>query len=200
MNDAKPDDAKPDVQTAEQADEQAYIASVLEAWRRRPFFVNSAKETAERVKGLGFRAYLDDADSLLISDATGMGRDLSRFLSAADMADAFDELSAGLSDDPELLDPYQPEPQAPKPVRMRAAAAAPPQPEPVTVCAERCVHCGSNEERAGNLIIKVAVVGLGQHAFVHAKCWADWRAAQDDEPAPDINNSGDHSEEDEPHE
>jgi hypothetical protein len=182
MGDAKPNAQATDAQ-AEESDE-AYCASVVEAWRRRPFFVNDARETAERLKGLGFRAYLDHGGSLLIADATGMGRDLSRFVSAADLADASDVLVAGLAEDPELLGPpYQPEPQRPNPVRVRAAAA-PSQPELVTsVCAESCAYCGSNEEWAGNLLLKVAVVDIGVKTWVHAKCWAR-RAKQEGEPAP----------------
>jgi hypothetical protein len=184
MDDAKPDAQAPDAQAAE----RDYYISVVEAWGKRPFFVNSAKETAERLKGLGFRAYLDHGGALLIADATGMGRDLSRFVSADDLSDMFSALSAGLAQYPQLLDPYQPEPRRPRPVKVRAAAT--PQPEPVkSVCAYRCAHCGSDEEQSNNLIIKVGVIGVGERAFVDAKCWADWRAAQDGEPAPDINNS-----------
>jgi hypothetical protein len=121
MGDAKANDAKPDQRNVEEpdnADDDAYVVSVLEAWRKRPFLVggakervNGAKETAERLKGLGFRAYLDGDDALLIADMTGMGRDLSRFLSPADIADAFSTLVAGLTEDPQLLEPFQPTPQ-----------------------------------------------------------------------------------------
>lgn len=184
MDDAKPDAQAPDAQAAE----RDYYISVVEAWRKRPLFVHSAKETAERLKGLGFRAHLDHGGALLIADATGMGRDLSRFLSAADLPHVFDTLVAGLAEDPELLGPYQPEPQRPNPVKVRAAAT--PQPEPVkSVCAESCAHCGSNEEWTGNLIINVAIVGVGERTFMHARCWANWWAAQDNETAADINNS-----------
>ena len=171
MNDTGPD------QHCEELD--AYCASVVEAWRKRPFFVNLAKDAAERLKGLCFRAYLDGNGSVLIADTTGLGRDLSRFMLAADVSDMFDALAAGLAEDPGLLGPpYRPEPQRPKPVRVRAAAA-PSRPEPVkSVCAESCGYCGSNEEWTGNLVTKVGVAGVGECAFVHAKCWANWRAAQ----------------------
>jgi hypothetical protein len=182
VNDTRPD------QRGQELD--AYCASVVEAWRKRPFFVNLAKDAAERLKRLCFRAYLDGNGSVLIADTTGMGRDLSRFMLAADVSDMFDALAAGLAEDPGLLGPpYRPEPQRRNPVRVRAAAA-PSQPEPVkSVCPESCAYCGSNEEWTGNLMTKVGVVAVGERAFVHAKCWANWRAAQDGDLMPNLNNS-----------
>ena len=101
MNDTRPD------QHCEELD--AHCASVVEAWR-----INLAKDAAERLKGLCFRAYLDGNGSVLIADTNRLGRDLSRFMLAADVSDMFDALAAGLAEDPGLLGPpYRPEPQRP---------------------------------------------------------------------------------------
>jgi hypothetical protein len=61
-----------------------------------------AKRVVARLREFGFRPYLDDNGALLIADATGQGRDPSRFMS---IAAVFDQLAAGLADDPRLLDP-----------------------------------------------------------------------------------------------
>jgi hypothetical protein len=54
-----------------------------------------------RLRARGFRAYLDSQGVLLIADATGRRRDVTRYLP---IDEVFDELVAGLADDPELLD------------------------------------------------------------------------------------------------
>jgi hypothetical protein len=179
----------------------AYYAEVIKAWRKRSFFVSCARDTADQLKSLGFRACLDNNGSLLIADMTGLGRDLSRFVPAADIAAMFDTLAAGLTLDPELLglmccssstlvegQTRRPEPQAVKPARMRAKRGvsdnrAAPE-EAKTVSAESCVHCGLSEEWTGNLLLKIAVVDVGVKTWVHAKCWANWRAKQEGEPVP----------------
>jgi hypothetical protein len=224
----------PDAQA--EADAAAYIASVLEAWRKRPFLVsgagvegdakqnqnvegepsatttyvvevwpftvNRAKDAAERLNGLGFRAYLDLNGSLLIADDTGMGRDLDRFLLTADIANTFDALVAGLAEDPGLLGLYQPKPQRSRQRRLSARVATPPRREaeadPIkSVRPYPCVHCGSSKDETGNPMLKVAYVGPSERAFVHVRCWADWRAKQTGEPAPEAGNAEGSNEEDE---
>jgi hypothetical protein len=64
------------------------------------FAAAQAKQLITRLSALGFRAYLDDPDALLIADATGHRRDLSRLM---DIADVFSKLVAGLEDEPDLL-------------------------------------------------------------------------------------------------
>jgi hypothetical protein len=59
-----------------------------------------ARELLGRLRDLGFRAYLDDNGTLLIADATGHKRDLSRLM---EIADVFHKLVAGLEDEPDLL-------------------------------------------------------------------------------------------------
>jgi hypothetical protein len=59
-----------------------------------------ARDLIDRVRDIGFRAYLDRG-ALLISDTTGQRRDLSRFISPALV---FEVLNAGLDDKPALLD------------------------------------------------------------------------------------------------
>jgi hypothetical protein len=61
-----------------------------------------AKAMIARLRGFGFRPYLNDQGVLLIADATGKNRDVSRFMS---IATVFDTLVAGLADDSTLLDP-----------------------------------------------------------------------------------------------
>jgi hypothetical protein len=56
---------------------------------------------AGELRGLGFRAYLDQG-ALCLADNTGWRRDLSRFISPTLV---FEVLIAGLDDDPALLDP-----------------------------------------------------------------------------------------------
>jgi len=59
-----------------------------------------ARDLIDRVRDIGFRAYLDRG-ALLISDTTGQRRDLSRFISPALV---FETLNRGLDEDPSLLD------------------------------------------------------------------------------------------------
>jgi hypothetical protein len=59
-----------------------------------------ARELLGRLRDLSFRAYLDDKGALLIADATGHNRDLSRFM---DIADVFSKLATGLEHEPDLL-------------------------------------------------------------------------------------------------
>jgi hypothetical protein len=59
-----------------------------------------ARELLGRLRDLGFRAYLDDKGALLIADATGHRRDLSRFM---DIAEVFSTLIAGHDDESALL-------------------------------------------------------------------------------------------------
>ena len=66
------------------------------------FAIGPAKATVTRLQALGFRAYLDHG-ALLIADATGRRRDVSRYLP---IKEVFDRLNAGLDEDPGLLDPY----------------------------------------------------------------------------------------------
>lgn len=63
--------------------------------------VGPARLMLWRVRALGFEAVLDGAGTLLISDATGRRRDVSRRLP---IAEVFDTIVAGLADDPDLLD------------------------------------------------------------------------------------------------
>jgi hypothetical protein len=37
-----------------------------------------------------------------------------------------------------------------------------------------CVHCGGAFDYEGNRLLKVAYVGLGERAWVHALCWLYW--------------------------
>jgi hypothetical protein len=62
-----------------------------------------AKLMLERLRALGFRAYLDDRGVLLIADATGRRRDVSRYLPIKEVSD---DLNAGLAENLRLLDPY----------------------------------------------------------------------------------------------
>ncbi len=59
-----------------------------------------ARDLIDRVRDIGFRAYLDRG-ALLISDTTGQRRDLSRFISPALV---FETLNRGLDEHPVLLD------------------------------------------------------------------------------------------------
>jgi hypothetical protein len=68
---------------------------------RPPDPLEQAKKTLGRLSGLGFKACLDiKTGALLIHDATGLRRDLSRFISVANV---FDTLVAALSEDSELF-------------------------------------------------------------------------------------------------
>jgi hypothetical protein len=62
--------------------------------------VEHAKRLVLRLEALGFRPFLDEG-ALMIADAAGKGRDLSRYLS---IGEVFDTLVAGLADNSELLD------------------------------------------------------------------------------------------------
>ena len=64
--------------------------------------IGPAKATVSRLRALGFRAYLDHG-ALLIADATGRRRDVSQYLP---IKKVFDDLNAGLDEDPGLFDPY----------------------------------------------------------------------------------------------
>ncbi len=67
------------------------------------FAVERAKLTIWQLHELGFRPYLNDKGVLLIADAHATGkkrRDVSQYLP---IAEVFDELVAGLADDPGLL-------------------------------------------------------------------------------------------------
>ena len=55
----------------------------------------------ERLRSLGFRPYLDDRGVLMIADETGRRRDVSWHLPVAKV---FNDLTAGLDQDPGLLD------------------------------------------------------------------------------------------------
>jgi hypothetical protein len=63
--------------------------------------VEQAKPMVRRLQALGFRVYLDAQGVLLIADATGRRRDVSRF---TQIATVFDTIVAGLAEDPRLLD------------------------------------------------------------------------------------------------
>jgi DNA (cytosine-5)-methyltransferase 1 len=67
------------------------------------FTIGPAKATVTRLQALGFRAYLDHG-ALLIADATGRRRDVSRYMP---IAEVFDDLVAGLAAEPKLLDSYR---------------------------------------------------------------------------------------------
>ena len=65
-----------------------------------------AKLMIWRLRSLGFRPYLNDKGVLLIADAHATGkkrRDVSQYLP---IARVFDEIVAGLANDPGLLDSY----------------------------------------------------------------------------------------------
>ncbi len=64
--------------------------------------VERAKRVVARLREFGFGPYLDDQGVLLIADATGRKRDASKFMNPTLV---FDQLVAGLADDPKLLDP-----------------------------------------------------------------------------------------------
>ena len=66
-----------------------------------PPAVSQAKLMIRWLRQLGFHPYLDDHGVLLIADATGRGRDVSRRLP---IAKVFNDLTAGLDEDPGLLD------------------------------------------------------------------------------------------------
>jgi hypothetical protein len=82
-------------------EETAAIGVIADETVEKPSAAIRARELLGRLRDLGFRAYLDDEGSLLIADATGYRRDLSRFM---DIADVFSKLAAGLEDEPDLFD------------------------------------------------------------------------------------------------
>jgi hypothetical protein len=63
--------------------------------------VGRAKRVLWQLQALDFRAYLDEQGALLIADALGKRRDVSRYLP---IGEVFDALVAGLAEDPGLLD------------------------------------------------------------------------------------------------
>jgi hypothetical protein len=63
--------------------------------------VKQARRTLARLRQFGFRPRLDNKGALLIADATGGWRDLSKIMP---IGDVFEQLVAGLVDDPEMLD------------------------------------------------------------------------------------------------
>ena len=65
--------------------------------------IDRAKQMVAWLRKYGFHPYLDAQGALLIADATGMRRDLSRSRYLT-IATVFDTLVAGLADDPGLLD------------------------------------------------------------------------------------------------
>jgi DNA (cytosine-5)-methyltransferase 1 len=84
------------------------------------FAIGPAKATVTRLQALGFRAYLDHG-ALLIADATGRRRDVSRYLP---IKEVFDRLNAGLDEDSGLLDPYTDPEQRDDPGQPEARAEA----------------------------------------------------------------------------
>ena len=93
------------------------------------FAIGPAKATVTRLQALGFRAYLDHG-TLLIADATGRRRDVSRYLP---IKEVFDRLNAGLDEDPGLLEPYTDPEQRDDPDCLRRALR-PPQPRLSSAC------------------------------------------------------------------
>ena len=63
--------------------------------------VERARKTIWQLQALGFVAYLDPEGALLIADATGNRRDVSWRLP---IAEVFDQIVAGLADNPGLLE------------------------------------------------------------------------------------------------
>ena len=86
---------------ATRREESAAIVARTDEADEKPSAAMRARELLGRLRDLGFRAYLDEKGALLVADATGYRRDLSRFM---DIADVFSKLAAGLEDEPDLLD------------------------------------------------------------------------------------------------
>ena len=80
--------------------ESAAIGAMPDETAEQPSAAMRSRALLGRLRDLGFRAYLDDKGALLIADATGHRRDLSRFM---DIAEVFSKLVAGLEDEPDLL-------------------------------------------------------------------------------------------------
>ena len=59
-----------------------------------------ARQVVARLRGLGFRPYLDNQGALLISDVLGNRRYLSRYMP---IGQVFNDIVAGVAADPELL-------------------------------------------------------------------------------------------------
>jgi hypothetical protein len=83
---------------ARSRDESA-VSSRTDKPDEKPSAAMAARELLGHLRHLGFRAYLDRS-ALLIADATGHKRDLSRFMNTADV---FSKLATGLADEPGLL-------------------------------------------------------------------------------------------------
>jgi hypothetical protein len=80
--------------------ESAAIRAMTDETDEKPSAAMRAREVRMRLRNLGLRAYLEDKGALLIADATGHNRDLSRLM---DIAEVFSKLVAGLEDEPNLL-------------------------------------------------------------------------------------------------
>lgn len=70
-----------------------------------PVAIERAKQMISRLRALAFWPYLNAEGVLLIADETGRRRSVAEYLP---IGAVFDDLNAGLNEDPRLLDPYQP--------------------------------------------------------------------------------------------
>ena len=70
-----------------------------------PLAIDRAKQMIARLRALAFWPYLNAKGVLLIADETGRRRSVAACLP---IGEVFDNLVAGLAEDPGLLDPYEP--------------------------------------------------------------------------------------------
>jgi hypothetical protein len=67
--------------------------------------IERAKQMTARLRALAFWPYLSAEGVLLLADETGRRRSVADYLP---IGAVFDDLNAGLDEDPRLLDPYEP--------------------------------------------------------------------------------------------
>jgi hypothetical protein len=99
----KADRPPPDELLAALRDHKADILVLLPPSPCASLAVERAKQMIARLRALAFWPYLSTDGRLLIADETRRRRSVADYLP---IGEVFDDLVAGLADDPALLDPY----------------------------------------------------------------------------------------------